>query len=444
MWRYILFSFAWFGILFSCHWLRRRIFKWTVFGLMVFLALAAAAKGGIDPFAWFFYFGASWAAFWTGAQFKTWVLGRFARVDGELADLSKRLSAESGLLAQKCGETESTARRADEIAYLYEKIKEMSQSFESYGTLLIFGEALSRSFRFGSAKLAVFDAEEPNPKEPREAYELSPADFEGIFDRARFLSDKKRRKAVLFPSDQERIEAVFEKRSVVSGKEPDFWAGPVLVNKKISAVLVLSEVHGDARMLSILVERFISEIQRVKLYERIETLAITDGLTGVHVRRHLLERFEREVERSKRFGLKLSFLMVDVDYFKRFNDEHGHLVGDEVLRRVADTIRANTRELDLVGRYGGEEFGVLLVETDASAAFFIAQRIRQAVETRAFKIYGENLKVTVSIGCSTFSERLSDPALIIDAADSALYQAKRQGRNKVCVDTLSAPNENKV
>jgi diguanylate cyclase (GGDEF)-like protein len=193
----------------------------------------------------------------------------------------------------------------------------------------------------------------------------------------------------------------------------------------------------DIPTLSILTERFVWEAQRVKLYEKVETLAITDGLTGVFVRRHLLERLEGELDRSRRFGFKFSFLMIDIDRFKDFNDHYGHLVGDVVLKQVAETIRKNVREIDLVGRYGGEEFAVLLIETDEPGALFVAERIRKAMEEKVFEAYDERLSVTISAGCSSYSPALNTSALIVDAADSALYRAKRQGRNRVCLSPLS-------
>jgi diguanylate cyclase (GGDEF)-like protein len=168
------------------------------------------------------------------------------------------------------------------------------------------------------------------------------------------------------------------------------------------------------------------------LYEGVETLAITDGLTGVYVRKHLMERLEGETDRSRRFGLKLSLLMIDVDHFKRFNDEFGHLVGDVVLRQVAQTIQKSVREVDFVGRYGGEEFSVGLIETDEYTAQQVAERIRRSVEKKDYRAYGEHLKVTVSIGYATYSTKLNSVGLMIEQADAALYQAKRLGRNRIC------------
>jgi diguanylate cyclase (GGDEF)-like protein len=123
--------------------------------------------------------------------------------------------------------------------------------------------------------------------------------------------------------------------------------------------------------------------------------------------------------------------MIDIDHFKNINDQYGHLVGDVILKQVAQIIKKNVRELDLVGRYGGEEFGVLLIETDDSGALYVAERIRAAVAEKEFKAYDESLRVTLSIGCSTLSDKARDVASLIETADAALYKAKHEGRNKV-------------
>ena len=125
--------------------------------------------------------------------------------------------------------------------------------------------------------------------------------------------------------------------------------------------------------------------------------------------------------------------MIDIDHFKHFNDEYGHLVGDVVLKQVAQTLRKNVREVDFVGRYGGEEFGVGLIETDASTALLVAQRIRRAVQEAVYLAYEERLKVNVSVGCATVPASHGTLRALVDAADTALYQAKRLGRNRVCV-----------
>ena len=124
--------------------------------------------------------------------------------------------------------------------------------------------------------------------------------------------------------------------------------------------------------------------------------------------------------------------MIDIDYFKDFNDRYGHIVGDAILRELSRAIQETIRQIDLIGRYGGEEFSIILSETDKDAARLAAERIRKAIEDRHIRVYGEELKITVSIGISTYPYDGEDIERLIDKADSALYQAKQAGRNRVC------------
>ena len=448
MWKYLILNSLWFAILFLVRFFGNK--KSQLFILLSLLAFAAVMvfRPAVDPLAWLFYLVFSLLVFWSAFQFKRWAVAPLKTLDEELRFMSEKLESRRVALSEKTRTTEALNQKANEISLLFEKIKEMSQSLDGFETFLVFGEALSKNFKFHLIKLAIFNPEETKSI-PNEFYQLTYSDFQGIFDRSSFLKDKKRAKAELFSFDKKVFEALFKSRKLLVvldsvkhrealGLKPDFpsfSAHPILIDKKIAAILmIIGMSEKDIPILSILTERFISEIRRIKLYERVETLAITDGLTGVYVRRHLAERLEGEMDRAKRFGVKLSFLMIDVDDFKHFNDHYGHLVGDVVLRQVAETVQKNIREVDLAGRYGGEEFGVLLVETDEAGAFYVAERIRKAVSEKSFKAYDENLKVTVSIGCSHYMPALNNATLLVDAADSALYQAKRQGKNRVCLE----------
>ena len=124
--------------------------------------------------------------------------------------------------------------------------------------------------------------------------------------------------------------------------------------------------------------------------------------------------------------------MIDVDYFKKVNDQYGHLTGDQILRGVASLIREHVRGIDIVGRYGGEEFCVVLPDTDCGGAQYVAERIRTAIEKTPLKAYDNIIKVTVSIGSSTFPDDGQSLAELGDKADWALYRAKKMGRNRIC------------
>lgn len=160
-----------------------------------------------------------------------------------------------------------------------------------------------------------------------------------------------------------------------------------------------------------------------------ETASITDALTGLVNRRYLTARLEEEIRRSQRHGYPLSFLMIDVDYFKNYNDKFGHQAGDDALKIVANSLTAALRGADVAARFGGEEFSILLPQTTQSEARAIAERIRKRVETTIFP----HDKITVSIGVASFSQRLETLEALVKAADDALYEAKRAGRNNVQV-----------
>jgi diguanylate cyclase (GGDEF)-like protein len=166
-----------------------------------------------------------------------------------------------------------------------------------------------------------------------------------------------------------------------------------------------------------------------------EEAAFTDHLTGLANRRRFERQLEREVARTRRFGRAFSLLMLDLDLFKRVNDTHGHDVGDDVLRRVGNALQAGTRGIDTTARLGGEEFAVILTETDFAAGLEVAERLRVAIGETETPAAG---RVTVSIGLAEFNGTTRDVRTLFNAADAALYEAKRQGRDRVCCGDASA------
>ena len=201
---------------------------------------------------------------------------------------------------------------------------------------------------------------------------------------------------------------------------------------KIGYLVVKGMPQGHHEKFTILGHQFALALRRIKFYHEIERIAITDGLTELHTRRYAIERFQEELNRSQARGMKLSFLMIDVDHFNTFNDQHGHLLGDQILREVGKLIRESTREIDITGRFGGEEFCVILPDTDRAGARFAAERIRQAVEASVIKAYDAEVKITISLGVATYPEDGTQMEELTDKADWALYRAKREGRNRIC------------
>jgi diguanylate cyclase (GGDEF)-like protein len=165
--------------------------------------------------------------------------------------------------------------------------------------------------------------------------------------------------------------------------------------------------------------------------ELLRIQAANDSLTNVWTRGEILRRLDVEWDRKQRQQTDVSVLMVDVDHFKRVNDRYGHLAGDEVLRAIAGTLANSTRSYDQVGRYGGEEFLVVLPGADLKNALTIAERIRMHIERLTIAFGSAALKLSISIGAASSSESLSSVAELIHRADQALYLAKRAGRNRV-------------
>ena len=206
--------------------------------------------------------------------------------------------------------------------------------------------------------------------------------------------------------------------------------GEVSTERLIQAIPLRGTSYTDRERWSILSNQLALGLQRISLYQQIQESATHDGLTGLIVRRHLRERLAGEVEGALRRGGSMVFLMVDLDRFKAVNDTYGHLVGDVVLREVARLIRASVREIDLVGRYGGEEFAVALPDADEQVGLHIAERIRTAVQNASIRAYDEEIHITVSVGLALFPRHAATAEQLVDQADRAMYCAKGLGRNR--------------
>jgi len=175
-------------------------------------------------------------------------------------------------------------------------------------------------------------------------------------------------------------------------------------------------------------------IENAMLFAEVSNMAIIDRLSGLYNHGHFQERLEEEVARSLRFGGKCSLIMLDLDHFKVYNDLFGHVAGDEALKRVGQVLRDYTRQVDIACRYGGEEFAVILPQTDSTGAYETAERLRRAVETAlSLESSGANINLTVSLGVASWpSDGLSREELI-RRADLALSEAKERGRNQTCL-----------
>ena len=222
-------------------------------------------------------------------------------------------------------------------------------------------------------------------------------------------------------------------------KSKSFISYPLTIgSRKIGVLNLTDKIDGenytefDLELLNSIVPQFAVLIDRAALKHKageFEQLSVTDALTGLLNRRYLEERLAEEIKRSNRHGFPMSFMMIDVDDFKSYNDNFSHPEGDRALRIVAESLKDTLRGADIAARYGGEEFSILLPQTTSDEAKIIAERIREKVATTAFP----NRQVTISLGIASCSQIICNPHELISAADKALYRAKNAGRNNVQV-----------
>jgi len=232
-----------------------------------------------------------------------------------------------------------------------------------------------------------------------------------------------------FPSHEEDLsEDAF--RSMISA--------PLISEDKVIGVLRMDSpeefayTQDDLRLLDILSDLGALAVQNSYLYSKTQELAIKDSLTGLAVRRHFIDRLREEIKRSAGKGMKLAVLMLDIDRFKDYNDQYGHLSGDLVLKHLAGILNSLIKEGDVVARYGGEEFVILLSGRGRAEAVAEAEVIRKSIKESPLKLRRQDANITVSIGVSCCPEDTALEEELVRIADDRLYKAKAGGRDRVC------------
>ncbi len=223
------------------------------------------------------------------------------------------------------------------------------------------------------------------------------------------------RELVVPVMEKGRVEAVLG----VGNKETEYTEKDLLLVQKLADLVweIIRQKHADEKIL--------------QLNEKLEKLAMIDELTQIMNRRAFFLRGEEEIKRARRHHLPISAIMLDIDKFKNINDTYGHDTGDYILSCFASMLKSHVREIDIVGRIGGEEFGILLPNTKAEDAMKLAERIRQYVQTGNCISQDVEIKLTASFGVAQYHLDLKDLDELLKEADIALYQAKNAGRNKV-------------
>ena len=211
----------------------------------------------------------------------------------------------------------------------------------------------------------------------------------------------------------------------------------IIENKVLGLIRVDSKIEGifeqhELRILDIIGELSALALENARLYKQTEELAIKDSLTGLYVHRYFMERMEEEVKRALRSNISFSLLMMDIDDFKKFNDQNGHIAGDAVLKNIGNILKSKASAGDIVARYGGEEFAFLALNSNREEAIKLAEEIRDEIQSSPIVIRRRKCNVTVSIGVAVFPEDAKLKNDIIWEADKYLYKAKSKGKNAVC------------
>ena len=207
-----------------------------------------------------------------------------------------------------------------------------------------------------------------------------------------------------------------------------------------STIIPLMDSKGHVEQICLIIydvtDTAVNKMAQQQANNQLQSLSRTDHLTGLYNRGYWELRLIQEFKRFDRYDQASTLIMMDIDHFKKVNDKYGHTVGDDVIRQVSRAIKEQVRDLDIAGRYGGEEFGLILTGTDVEGACIFAERLRTTIEKMVVISEGQQVRFTISMGISQLSNKIGDHRQWIEKADAALYQSKEGGRNRFTVSTF--------
>lgn len=244
---------------------------------------------------------------------------------------------------------------------------------------------------------------------------------------------------ILGKTGDERIEKYQRTIVYLPLRTRDENMGVLMVDNLLSQQEILPE---QIATLAAIAGQLSMAIKNARLFQGVEELSITDGLTGLYLLRYFKQRLKEEFYRAERTHGQLSLMIVDIDHFKRFNDTYGHPAGDAILAGVAERILANARKVDLTARYGGDEFVILMPDTSADEALLLAERLHHAVSSEPAVLPDKNsVRLTASIGLATYPAHAATIEELIKRADEALYWSKSHGRNRIRLYSFEIPTK---
>lgn len=449
MWSYLAIQGLLFFLFFQPDLVSSRIVRVMLVAVGILAIVSSCLFAEMDPFVWILYALGILLTYRMAQKALRWVAVNRQNMREEIAVIEAKSRDYNREVADRDARVTTLQNEIQQVSHMYDKVKEMSRALEFLDVFVDVSEILMSSFGVRKSRLIMLtsQAKQGQGLTIERVYQIDQRYLQFSSQDKGLLSPDVMFRGEVYPFDLRLLEIMDKdaKPLVIWGEGAErgdfklppgtgsFTAIPVRGSDGLAAILTLEGLERrNETSIAILADRFIAEFKRIKLYADVQRLAITDWLTGAYVRRHFFKRLEEEISRSARFNLKFSFLMIDLDDFKSCNDRHGHLAGDAILRQTAELIKKTLREVDLVGRYGGEEFAAILLDTDENGAMYVAERIRRAIEQHDYRAYDLSLKMTASIGVATYSAAIRETGEIVEWADSALYQAKRQGKNRVC------------